>query len=219
MAERKPITRAAAIDEDIVAKAVEKLLNSSQFMDRMINIICEAVAKQFDEKIKVLEEKVDRLSQEVVTLKEESYVANDMLEQYSRRNSLRIFGLPHEKGEDTDKLIVKLCKDKLNVHITEVDIDCSHRLPAKDGFCPPLIVKFCRRSFKNMIYHNKSKLKNSKIVIREDLTRKRMQLFNKVKTLHGPKNVWTSDGAILVKTGSGVKKMVCEGDLQKLDHL
>lgn len=219
MTERKPATRAAAIDEEIVVKVVEKLLNSSQFMDRIVEVICKSVAKQFDAKIKILEDKVDRLSREVVTLKEEAYTANDILEQYSRKNSLRIFGVPHVKGEDTDKLIVQLCKDKLDVSIAKTDIDCSHRLPAKDGFCPPLIVKFCRRSIRDMVFRNKKGLKGSKIVIREDLTRRRMQLFNKAKTLHGPKNVWTSDGAILVKTGNVVKKIVFERDLQNLDHL
>lgn len=160
---------------------------------------------------------MDALNREVTSLKDDTYVANDMLEQYSRRNSLRIFGIPHEKGENTDKLLVKLCNEKLNVPITEMDIDCSHRLPARENNCPPIIVKFCRRSIKNLVFRNKSKLKNSKIVVREDLTRRRMQLLNQAKSLLGSRNVWSFDGVILAKTNNGIKKLLCEKDLQNIN--
>lgn len=70
MPERKPVTRSSATDEEIIMKVIEKILNSQQFMDRMIDIICKSVNKQFNEKIKVLEDKVDVLTQEVAAFKE-----------------------------------------------------------------------------------------------------------------------------------------------------
>ena len=48
-------------------------------------------------------------------------------EQYSRRNCLRIFGIPETKGEKTDDIVLKLAKEKLGVEIDINDIDRSHR--------------------------------------------------------------------------------------------
>lgn len=43
----------------------KKILNSKQFIDRIVDTICKSVVKQFEEKIKMLDEKGDQLSQEV----------------------------------------------------------------------------------------------------------------------------------------------------------
>lgn len=218
MADRKPVTR-SAIDEDVVIKIVEKLLNSKQFLDKIIGTICDSVAKQFNEKVKLLETKVGQLSQEIFVLQEKVVASNDALEQYSRCNSVRIFGLPQERNEDTTKLVIQLCNGQLGLDITEADIDCSHRLPVKSGMCPPIIVKFCRRTIKNSVLRNKRKLKESKIVVREDLTKRRAQLLKLSGQKYGQRNVWSMGGTILARIGNGVKKIVSERDLQDVDSV
>ena len=52
---------------------------------------------------------------------------NDSLEQYSRRNSLRISGIPEEPGENTDQRVIQLAGG-LGVDINPEDIDRSHRI-------------------------------------------------------------------------------------------
>lgn len=39
----------------------------------------------------------------------------DELEQYQRRDNVRVFGVPEVRGEDTDALVLKLVKDKHGV--------------------------------------------------------------------------------------------------------
>lgn len=39
----------------------------------------------------------------------------DELEQYQRRDNVRVFGVPEVRGEDTDALVLKLFKDKHGV--------------------------------------------------------------------------------------------------------
>lgn len=209
----KPVTRALAMNEEIIAKVVEKLLTSNQFIDRIADTICNSIARKFEERIKMLEIKVELLTEKCDSLKEEALCANDKLEQYSRKNSLRIIGLPARKDEDTDEAIIQLCNEKLGVSITKADIDCSHRLFSKDSARSPIIVKFCRRTVKNMVFHNKKKIKNTKIVIFEDLTKKRAQLLHRAKEVHGMKNVWTSEGVVLIKVETKIKKKISEVDL------
>ena len=47
---------------------------------------------------------------------------NESLEQYTRRNSVRISGIPEELSENTDDIVLKLA-DKLDVPMTSADIE------------------------------------------------------------------------------------------------
>ena len=51
----------------------------------------------------------------------------DAVEQYSRRNNLRITGIPKSLGEDTDTHVLELTR-AIDEGITLSDIDCSHRV-------------------------------------------------------------------------------------------
>ena len=84
-----------------------------------------------------LESKVVSLPTKVEKLE---YTAEKM-EQYSRRNSILIHGLPEVKGEDTDSLVIKTVKEKIGLGISSADIDRIHRLgapPKKSGKVRPV---------------------------------------------------------------------------------
>ena len=78
---------------------------------------------------------------------------HDSLEQYGRRNNLRISGVPEpklepEEVEDTTATIVDLANSalKLDPPLQVSDVEVSHRLKkprnAKDGDPRPIIVRF-----------------------------------------------------------------------------
>ena len=69
------------------------------------------------------EDRISALEQQVQFL---TY-KNDEHEQYSRRNILRISGLP-ESESSSNETVVKLCNEMLDVPITIMDIDRSHRI-------------------------------------------------------------------------------------------
>ena len=52
---------------------------------------------------------------------------NDALEQYSRRNSVRISGVNEAIDEDTDSIVMRIA-EKLDVPMSTADIDRSHRV-------------------------------------------------------------------------------------------
>ena len=55
-------------------------------------------------------------------------VSLDRQEQYSRRNYLLIHGLPENRNENTDQIVIEILKEKMGEEINEVDLDRPRRL-------------------------------------------------------------------------------------------
>ena len=122
----------------------------------------------------------------------------NQLEQYSRRQSLRIDGIENNPTESNDDVIkiVKECFNEAEVTIPDIVIDRAHRVGPKyktwDGkVCRSVIVKFSNFRKRTEFYDNRRKLKNGKKV-KIDLTKKNYQLLKETRVLIGntkPDNV------------------------------
>ena len=116
---------------------------------------------------------------------------NDDLEQYSRKNSLEILGVPEGAYASTDEVVIRI-GEAINVDIRPEDIEISHKLKRKTT--KPVIVKFVSHKVKSLLYKARTKLKNVKtsdvfpsyslasredqrIFINENLTNYRRELF------------------------------------------
>jgi len=196
-------------DENLIQKVLQKLLADETLMTRIVNTVTVILEKQYGEKIKALEQKVDYLERHVERKCE-------IAEQYTRLNNVRVFGVPKQPNEEINKVFIDLCKDKLNINLTENDIDCCHRLPAKDNQIPPIIVRFVRRDVKQLIYNNKKRLIRTKITIREDLTSHRLGVLKYAVSRLGNKSVWSNNGKIFVKINNYIHKIYNKTDLDKL---
>ena len=107
----------------------------------------EARIVELESKVVSLSTKVDKLEYTV-----------DRIEQYSRRNSILIHGLPEVKGEDTDSLVIKTVNQKMDLDISTADIDRTHRIgapPKQAGKVRPVAVKFVWHNDGRKIYVNK----------------------------------------------------------------
>ena len=60
-----------------------------------------------------------------ITVEKLEYTS-DKMEEYSRRNSILIHGLPQVKGEDKKYLVIKKFKEKMGLDISSADIDRLH---------------------------------------------------------------------------------------------
>uniref|UniRef100_A0A1Y1K7J7 L1 transposable element RRM domain-containing protein n=1 Tax=Photinus pyralis TaxID=7054 RepID=A0A1Y1K7J7_PHOPY len=189
-------------EDQLIERVIQKTLKNKDFVQLLVSSVTEIVKKQFEGEINALSDKVQSLERKLED-------QTESLEQYSRLNNLRIFGVPESDSEDTDKVIVKLCKEQLKVDLQLGDIDCSHRLPGPDNQPRPLIVKFVRRSMKTLVYNNKKLLKGTKVIIREDLTKRRLQLLRDVKAKFNLNNseVWTFNTRIFAKVDGKIVKI------------
>ena len=123
----------------------------------------------------------------------------DRQEQYSRRNCLLIHGITEGNQENTDDLALEIFREKLDIELTQRDLDQTHWIGKNDKKSNrprPAIVKFIGYNDRKKIFSKKKQLKNSGISITESLTKLRMSKLAKAREEFGFRNVWTVDGRI-----------------------
>ena len=164
-----------------------------------------------------LNERISSLEKENVELKQQNQAlssrilslekAVDQGEQYSRRNCLRITGVPEEATENTDEIVLKLASD-LGTDIQLSDVDRSHRLGRFDSARArprDIIVKFATFRTRQKLYKVRSSLKDkgyNRVFLNEDLTKVRSKVLFDCRSIvkaKGAKGAWTSDGTILIR--------------------
>ncbi|KAB0801574.1 hypothetical protein PPYR_03760 [Photinus pyralis] len=153
-----------------------------------------------DEKIDVISAAIKTLtvtSNETVGRVAKVEADHDALEQYTRRNNLRISGILETANENCDQLVVQFLENKLNITCTELDIERTHRVGKRqDGVKRAIIVKFASYRKRAEIFASKKLLKKTGFLISEDLTALRYQLYKQYCEIYAKPNVWTTDGRI-----------------------
>lgn len=191
-----------------VIKTVEKKQQSS---DRKVT--------DLRNKVSDMETKIVNLEEENVTLREltqsltdrlkdsnevikASEVSMNNLEQYSRINNIRIYGIDDRKSDETPtettEVVSKFLRNRLGMSIINTDIDIAHRLgPFREDGNRPIICKFMSRRHKIEAISLRKCLKGSGIGIREDLTRKNAKLLEEAADNDNVKSVWSDHGKII----------------------
>ena len=164
---------------------VEEVLKKTNGMADDIQLIKanqEFISKQYDEirtelnRIKIhMKEKdktIKQLEHDVINLNEElakEIEKNEALNQYGRRENLELHGIPVQKNENTNQIVINMMKH-INIELKPTDISISHRLKSKFNhneendersfkLHPPIIVKFVRRETRNLIFNKRTHLR------------------------------------------------------------
>ena len=193
----------------------------------MVNDIISGVVSGLNAKVSALEHESKKLAAENTELKvrmNKLELAIDNAEQYSRRNSLRMSGVPETATENTDTLVLDAAR-AINSDIDLCDIDRSHRVGRPRAGKPcDIIVKFATYRSRQKLYKNRVQLKDKGyrgVFLNEDLTKFRLDLLYKARGLVRSariKGAWTSDGTVLVKDGSDVVHRIISGaDLARFE--
>jgi len=212
---------ASASTEAVNMNKIEDYLKSNSFIEKIVSSLADRVRDgvvlvlqqslgQAQEMIKELSDKVASLENKLQCAERQDNSKRDELEQYIRRNNLRFFGIPEQDGENTDNIILKVCKKKLGVDLSLDRLERSHRVgksrtPGEDGKSRPrpIIVKFASYRDRREVFTKKKTLKGTSLTIREDSTANRAAVLRKVIDLYGPKKAWTSDGRIIYEDKDG----------------
>ena len=126
-------------------------------------------------------------------------------QQYSRRTNILIHGCDEEPNENIEEKVLDILsdKDKMDLPISRYEIGRTHRLgPKHQGKKRPIIVRFISNRQKELVYANKKKLKGTKLLITENLTKQRYDLLKSCWDDFGRENVWTYDCRIYISTGN-----------------
>lgn len=178
----------------------------------LANIITVAVSTAVTTAMNVFVEKMESKVAEMQRYCLLNKFENDKLEQYSRRDNLRISGLEEDVDETEEVLeakVIELAAD-IGVKLKPEEISVAHRLGKPRDGGRPLIVRFCHRKKRNEMMSNKKRLKGSqrKVYINEDLTSLRATMFSMVKEQETVKGVSTRDGSISAWLTSGGRPVV-----------
>ena len=231
---------------DQISEEVRDYFSSQQFHELIKASLGEAVQKEMQKlqaQLEIVEGRVLELETDlksktalITSLQKQREIdANDITklkrdmndaEQYSRRNCLRLYGIPENSTEDTDQVMLDLAAEKLKIKLQRHEIDRSHRVGALRSTSRsgtetrpsprPIIVKFTTYRTRNMVLRNRRQLKGSRIGIEEDLTAANRILLNKakeeVKNNDKLSAAWSSDGRVIVlvksTNGSTVRKRI-----------
>ena len=201
MAELKKLVQQQKTELDTLKSALEKAENKNITLD----------AELF-----IARSKIDEQEEEITEL----YQLQDELEQYTRKQSLEIRGIPAGAYTSTEEAVIKLAS-ALEVPVSEEDINISHTIKGKGA--ANILVKFQSHKAKSRLYKARTKLKNirfadifpnastatrvaagqGRIFINENLTSYRKDLLRKANDKRRDglvTSVWSLDGKIFVKT-------------------
>lgn len=221
-----------------ISNEVLELKSTVQKQQSELATLKEALAKASKERASAEKElvavtkRLDEQQEEISEL----YDLQDRLEQYTRKNSLEIHGIPEEAYTSTEEVILKLA-NALEVTVVPQNIEISHKLTTKRG--KAIIAKFISHKVKTNLYRARAKLKNikvsdlftgssyatstrsEKIFLNENLTSYRRRIVNRAneKRKNGELlSVWSLDGTIFVKT-SPEGRPVKISEIEDLEYL
>jgi hypothetical protein len=127
-----------------------------------------------DNDIKMIRENTNLLKEKIKFLIDKQRV----LEDRSRRNNIRVFGIcegQNETWEETELQLTKLLNEKLN--IKNVTIERAHRTgKASNKFPRAIVAKLLNFKDKENILQNAKKLKDTGIFIKEDFSYETQQI-------------------------------------------
>lgn len=207
-----------ALDDPVIEAKLVKMMKAAnkEIADGMAALRQEV--KQLKEAAAQKDATISELRGEIHQLQ----LANDSLEQYGRRSSLRVSGI-REEFEDTTDGVLHVVNDvmKLEPPLEAKDINISHRLKKPRGARPteprPVIVRFMSKTDRNRVISQRRLLNeyndnhDIKLYINEDLTTYRAKLFGLVRKLQKRSlfsQCWTFNGNIKVKDTNGNIKSV-----------
>lgn len=166
---------------------LNEMVNGNVINQPEVQVVNETVHVVPDERYSELEHKLDELN------------------QYSRRNCLKIKKIPVRdlQGISVENYVIGVA-EFLGVYLHENDIGRAHVLGAPFEGKVNIIVRFVRHNVKDMVYSKRMGLKHhpARIVIQESLTNHRHNIFKALDALRYKEELFrtsTRDGKILFK--------------------
>ncbi|KAL4708836.1 hypothetical protein ACJJTC_019352 [Scirpophaga incertulas] len=134
----------------------------------------------------------------------------DHLESQSRRKVLLFHGLPEKKDEVLQDRIVTLINDQMKIaDFNDNGIATCHRLGEfKKDRSRPVLVRFSQLRTRSTVWNAKTKLKGTKVSVKEFLTKPRQEVFTAARKHFGITKCWSADGIIVILLPNGTRKKI-----------
>ncbi len=124
----------------------------------VVQVLTDAITSSLRGEIRSLREALERKEEKIAELQDRGV---DSLEQYSRRNNVRISGIPESTSAvENAGAIVKKVGEAIGVTVTDEMIDRSHRVGKPGRMGRDVLVQFTSYRYKHLIMRARSGLKN-----------------------------------------------------------
>lgn len=137
------------------------------------------------------------------------------LEQYSRKNNIRVSGIPElgsEAAEVTTEKIIETLNDKIpDLHLLKDHIDVAHRIGGKrKGSQRQIIVKLSSRMKRDEILKNRKMFKGTQIFINEDLSKTNQLVLTCIRKKMPDEvdQAWSRGGRLYYKLKSNINRVI-----------
>ena len=164
------------------------------------------------------ENKTLRKEIDLKVAKNESLIKQNMneLEQYQRRNNIRISGIKDREDEKTcfqtmEAVCLELNNRAASLNLTMADIDIAHRLGKyKKDKNRNIIVRFVSRATKIRVFQHRKELKSKDIYVNEDLTKLNQDVLTSVRVKKKDiiEQAWSFEGKIYAKPKEGETRQI-----------
>jgi hypothetical protein len=150
-------TTTAAPEKSSAVADLREALADPGILDMIASAVANKVVTGLKEEVASLKSRLDEKDNEIASLRDQV----DGLEQYSRRNCVRIGPIPESEGENTDDIVRKVAQSA-GVHLPEDAIDRSHRVGKKPGagqtYTRSIIVKLTSYKYKQDLMRGRKTL-------------------------------------------------------------
>ena len=133
-------------------------------------------------------------------------------EQYSRKSSVRVFGLPPAaSNEDPKAVVCKVVNDMLHLQppLSPSSIDIAHRVgPVTAKNTQTMICKFLIRTEKNRVMKERKELRKTGITITDDMTKMNLDFMKILKERADVHDTWFTNGKVFINPKNSKAKLV-----------
>lgn len=211
--------RIDAVEEKIQTEVQSLKTSVEEMVTEEVKKAKKRIEDEVNESVRFLEES---LKDKMAEIKEHA-IFN---EQYSRKSSVRIFGVEESQDENVEEKVTTFFNEILQTEVKSEDIDICHRIgkPSMPNMPPtrrkqrPIIVKFTSHKMKSAVMRKKKDLKDTGYGMAEDLTYEIYKRLSDIKKLDSIEKCWSVDGKIrFIKKGERAINIIKNGrDVEKL---
>lgn len=217
-----------------VSKSIQSVLKDDDFINHIVQKVSESVTKSLGSRIAELEKQVKDLNERcennssVITelkegtarlISENEYLQNkyDDIDQKSRLNNLRFFKVKEFPQENLLEVITRHLESNLAIKISREDIVTCSRIGKNVADRPRcILLSLANLNIKQKILNKKKLFKGTGIVVKEDLTEKRLKLMEAAIKKTSLRDVWSYNGLIYVSKDNKKIPVRTPNDLNKL---
>lgn len=198
-----------------IANEVKKAMSEFFQSETFHNIIGDAVSKAVDGKVNKMELEIKELKENNEKLENK---LND-LEQYGRRNNIRIYGINKGRSmkietNELEKEVVRQLNEKTGCALVNHQIEACHYLDKSQN---QVIVRFVSRKTRDEVFYRKKGFRGTKVSVTEDLTSKNYHLLKECQNHFDKKFLWTKYGMVKLNLNGKIYNVRTMKDVENLN--